>query len=91
MPQGFLLFDFRLTSKDREAIKPENIWLRQGKDSKVISGVFLSRLEVSKEHPVLLGMTVLKSDLNPILGIEVSIKGDHEALKLEFPVETLWK
>lgn len=91
LPQGFLLLDLRLTSKDKSKLSPENIWLRQGNDSKVINGLFLSKLEISKNHPVMMGMTLLKSDFISGRGIEVSITGDHETLQLELPAAVLWK
>jgi len=91
LPQGFLMLDLRLSSKDKEKISPENIWLRQGKDSKVINGLFLSKLDVSKDHPTLVGMTLLKSDLVSGRSVEISLKGSQETLKMSLPAEVLWK
>jgi hypothetical protein len=91
LPQGFLLLDFRITSKTKEKLAPENVWLNQGKDSKVINGLFLSKLDVAKDHPVLMGLTLAKSDLVPDKGVEISIKGYHETVSMSFPPEVLWK
>lgn len=92
LPQGFLLLDLRLASiKDKEKLLPEDIWLRQGKDSKVINGLFLSKLEVTKDRSVMIGMTLLKSDLASDHAIQISIKGERETLKIDLPAEVLWK
>ena len=70
LPQGFILLDLRLTSKGKEKLLPENVWLMQGRDSKVINGLFLSKLEVSKDRPVMMAMTLQKSDLVHDQGVE---------------------
>ncbi len=88
---GFVLLDIRILSKNKEKLMPESIWLKQGTESKVINGLFLSKLEVSKDHPVMLGLTLLKSDLVKDQGVEVSIKGPYETLKMPLPAELLWK
>jgi Conjugal transfer protein len=91
LPNGFLLVDLRLNSNDKEKLLPENVWLRQGKDSKIINGLFLSKLEISKDRPVMIGLTLLKSDLVRDHAVQISVKGDHDTLKMELPAEVLWK
>jgi len=91
LPQGFLMLDLRLLSKSKEKLAPENVWLRQGKDSKVINGLFLSRLNLSQDHPIMVGVTLLKSDLTKDQGAELSIKGEKETIKMDLPTEVLWK
>jgi hypothetical protein len=91
LPQGFLLLDLRLTSKTKEKLTPEKVWLRQGKDSKVINGLFISKLEMTKDRPVMVGLTLSKSDLISNRGVEISVKGEHETVKMDLPAEVLWK
>lgn len=91
LPHGFLLLDLRLNSKDKEKLLPENVWLRQGKDTKVINGLFLSTLEMSKDHPVMIGLTLLKSDLVKGRAVQIAVKGGYETIKMELPAEVLWK
>lgn len=88
--QDSILLDLKLSSKDKEKLSPEKIWLRQGGDSKVINNLFLSKLETSGT-PVLIGLSLMKADLSTDHSIEVSVIGEHEIVKLELPAEALWK
>lgn len=91
LPQGILLLDLRISSKVKEQLLAENIWLRQGKDSKVINGLFISKLDVSKGQPSMIGITLAKSDLVNNRPVEVSIKTARETVSLELPAAVLWK
>ena len=87
--QDAILLDLRLSSKDKEKLSPEKIWVKQGADSKVINSLFLSKLEIS--DPVLIGVSLQTSDLLKDRPIEIVVNGDHETILLELPAEVLWK
>lgn len=91
LPQGQILLDLKILSNAKDKISPENIFLRQGAESKVINGIFLSKLEISKDHPTMLGMTLLKSDLVKNRSIQISVKSEHESVDLTLPEDILWK
>ncbi len=90
--QGFILLDLKLTTSSSETllIKPEDLWILQGGTSKVINGLFLSDLKVSKTKPVLIGISLAKSDLIEKKPIMIELRGKQK-LSLTLQEETLWK
>ena len=61
--EGLIVLDGTLWSKNTHLVKPEDFWLLQGKDSKVISGLYLSNVKVDAGKVISIGLAVSKSDL----------------------------
>lgn len=90
--QGFILLDVKLTTSSNEtvAIKPEDFWIIQSGTSKVMNGLFLSDLKVSKAKPVLIGISLAKSDLIEKKPITIELRGKQK-LSLTLQEGALWK
>lgn len=90
--QGFILLDAKLTTSSGESLtlKPEEFWITQNGSSKVINGLFLSDLKLSKSKPVLVGISLAKSDLVEKKPITIEIHGKQK-LSLTLPEGALWK
>lgn len=89
---GFLLVDFLLKSLDVEKIKidPESLWLNQGKDSKIINGLFLSSEYVDDKNPLQIVMTLNQNDLISEIPATIELKGMN-SISIEIPKEALWR
>lgn len=87
---GFVLIDFLLSASESQTIDPEKIWLMQGKDSKVINGLFLSNQSVDVKSPVQIVITISQKNLVSDCPATIEIKG-QSTLKLDLPVEVLWR
>lgn len=90
--QGFILLDAKLTTSSGESLtlKPEEFWITQNGSSKVINGLFLSDLKLSKAKPVLVGISLAKSDLVEKKPLTIEIRGKQK-LSLTLPEGSLWK
>lgn len=86
-----ILLSCQISAHLKIQIRPEDVWITQNKESKVIHTLFLSRLDVSKNHPAMLGLTILKSDLLKNKPIDLGLKSMEETLSLRLPSEALWK
>ncbi len=87
-PQGFILIEGKLTSKNHAFVKPEQIWVKQGKDSKVIQHLYLSAKSVSTKSPLVLGISLGRGDLDK-KSIEIEIQG-QETVSLSI-AEKAWR
>lgn len=89
---GFILLDAKLTTSSGESLilKPEEFWITQNGSSTVINGLFLSDLKLSKSKPVLVGISLAKSDLAEKKPITIEIRGKQK-LSLTLPQGALWK
>lgn len=89
---GFILIDAILTSKstDSTPFKPDDIWVTQNDTSKIINGLFLSDLKVSKEKPIRLGISLAKSDLKAKVVVTLQLRSSIK-LTLNLPEDILWK
>ncbi len=61
---GTLLVEFAVTSSQKEAFKPEWIWITQGDGTKPIHNLFMSALEVTPQKPLLGVLQLREADLN---------------------------
>lgn len=89
-PQGFLLIEGRFTSNTRFPVKPEQVWVRQGKDSKKIQHLYLSDTMATKDRPVLLGLSINRTDLKEKSAITVELQG-QETLSITIPEGAAWR
>ncbi len=89
---GFILVDFLLKSLDGEKkkIDPDSLWLMQGKDSKIINGLFLSSECVDDKNPLQIVMTLNQNDLISEIPATIEIKGIN-SISIEIPKEALWR
>lgn len=89
-PQGFLLIEGRFTSKTRFPVKPEQIWVKQGKDSRTIQHLYLSDTAATKDRPVLLGLSINRTDLKEKSAITVELRG-QETLSITISEAAVWR
>ncbi len=61
---GILLIEFSITSKKKEAFKPEWIWLTQNGETRPIHNLFLSALEASPLRGISGVLQMREADLN---------------------------
>lgn len=90
--QGFILLDAKLTTSSGESLtlKPEEFLIIQNGSSKVINGLFLSDLKLSKAKPVLVGISLARSDLVEKKPLTIEIRGKQK-ISLTLPEGSLWK
>ena len=62
--EGILLVEFSISSKSKEAFKPEWIWLTQHNETRPIHNLFLSALEVTPQRGISGVMQIREADLN---------------------------
>ena len=89
---GFILIDatlFLKSSKDL-VLKPEAVWIKQGTDSKVVNGLFLSTTKLSREKPILIGISLAKSDLKSKKSVTVEIQLEKK-ISVVLSEDVLWK
>lgn len=86
---GAVLLDGMVSSKATEYIKPQNVWLYQGTTSRVINSLFLSDRKVTRDRPVRVALSVLKSEFDMKIPLILTLKNE-KPLSVELP-ESLWK
>lgn len=86
-----VLLDFNLKSKDPLSIAPENFWIFQDKESKLIYSLFMSDKKVSDSRITQLGLAISKSELKEGRPIQLVFKNKNFNLLIEVPREILWK
>ncbi len=87
---GFFILDGKIKSNENHIIKPEQFWILQDKESKVINGLYLSSLKVTPKYPLEFGISLATTDLNSKLPIVLELRTEPP-LVIEIPVERLWK
>jgi hypothetical protein len=87
---GFFLLEGRLTTKTRFSLKPEQIWIKQGQNSKIIQHLYLSSTTASKDHPILIGISINKEDLKEKTAVTLDLQG-QESLSLTVPEGLVWR
>lgn len=89
---GFILIDARLTTTSSQGIsvKPSDFEIKQGGNSKVINGLFVSDLKLSKDKPVLIGISLAKSDLISKKPVTIELKS-RNTFSLTLAEGLLWK
>lgn len=88
--QGFILIHCTLTSNRGLSLKPSEVSVIQGSSSKVIDGLFISQNHSAKLQPILIGVSLAKSDLEPKKPLTLEVKGKSQ-LSLTIPGDILWK
>jgi hypothetical protein len=90
--RGFILIDARITTTSSQSLslKPDDFEIKQGGRSKVINGLFLSDLKISKNKPILLGISLSKSDLISKKAITLEMKSRNN-FSLTLDEGLLWK
>lgn len=89
---GFILIDATLSLKSSKdlVLKPEAVWIKQGADSRVINGLFLSTTKLSREKPILIGISLAKSDLKSKKSVTVEIQLEKK-ISVVLSEDVLWK
>lgn len=72
-------------------ILPENIWLYQDKESKIVNSLFLSDKTATVRRPIQVGIALSKNDLKEGKSLQLTIKMKESNLSLDVPREVLWK
>lgn len=88
----FVLIDLSLKLKTNEfvTIKPEDVWVYQQDNSKIINSLFLSSAKLSKEKPIRIGISVAKSDLVKGKPLRIEFKGT-KTISITVSEGILWK
>lgn len=88
----FVLLDLSLKLKTNEfvTIKPEDVWVFQGDNSKTVNSLFLSSTKLSRDKPLKIGLSVARSDLVKGKPIRVELKGS-KTNSISISEATLWK
>lgn len=72
---GMLLLDGSLSFKRDVKVKPDQFWLLQGAESKVIESLFLTELEAKKSGVIRFGVSILLGELDPKRPITFQFRG----------------
>lgn len=89
-PQGFLLIEGRLTTKARFSLKPEQVWIKQGNESKTVQHLYLSGTSAAKDQSVLIGLSINRADLREKSPLTIEIQG-QETLAITIPGVSVWR
>jgi hypothetical protein len=87
---GFIILDGKVTSHEPLQLTPEQFWIFQNNESRVINGLYLSSLKVNSKMTVRFGISLAKSDLDfskPIR-LELRLK---PTIGVAISEELLWK
>lgn len=86
---GFVLIHAQLTTKKSYSLQASDIWIWQGKDSKIIDNLFVSRTDLRSDRSSQIGIAIKQSELKaqPLI-FEVKAA---KPLRIEIPKEALWK
>lgn len=87
---GFFILDGKIKSNENHSLKPEQFWILQNKESKVINGLYLSSLKVTPKYPLEFGISLAATDLDSKLPVTLELRTEPP-LVIEIPVERLWK
>lgn len=87
---GFILLSGRIRSKESQTIKPEQFWIYQGNQSKVINGLYLSNTSIAPRSYLDFGVSLALSDLEEKKLIIMELKSNPN-LTLVIPADVLWK
>lgn len=88
----FVLLDLSLKLKPNEfvTIKPEDVWVFQGDNSKTVNSLFLSSTKLTKDKPLKIGVSIARSDLVKGKPILVELKGS-KTNSISISEVALWK
>lgn len=87
-----ILLDLSLIAVNLDTkISPENIWVYQDKESKLINALFLSDKVTNQRRPIQIGIALSKNDLKEGKSLQIAIKTKESNLSLDVPREVLWK
>lgn len=89
---GFVLLDGKLSTNSNQEIlvKPEDFEVKQVGASKVINGLYLSSVKGSKSNPILIGVSLAKSDLMSKKPITVELKSGN-LFSLVLSEDVIWR
>ncbi len=91
IPQGYVFIELTVMGENQTRLNPENIWVYQDSDSKVINGLFISKTELRSKRPVVLGITLARADLVTGKPVSIRVKFSSETLSIEIPKAALWQ
>ncbi|MBL7545110.1 MAG: TrbG/VirB9 family P-type conjugative transfer protein [Bdellovibrionaceae bacterium] len=87
-----ILLDLSLIALNLDTkVSPENIWIYQDKDSKLISSLFLSDKTTTVRKPIQIGIALSKNDLKEGKSLQLTLKMKEFNLSIDIPREVLWK
>lgn len=86
---GFFLLDIEMKSKKSQRLDPGDFWIWQGRESKPMQSLFISRTELKKDQLVFLGISIRRAELKnqPLI---LELKTSPKPLRIEVPKEVLW-
>lgn len=87
---GFFILTGKIQCRECRSIKPENLWVFQESKSKVINGLYLSKLIPTTKNPVEFGISLASTDLKEKKPLQLQFKGEL-TLIMDIPAEVLWK
>lgn len=89
---GFIMIDAKLSIENSKyfSVKPIEFAISQEGVPKVIDSLFLSHLILTKDKPILIGISISKSDLIEKKPIEVELNSNHK-FSITLGEMNLWK
>lgn len=87
---GILLIEFTVTSKTKEAFKPEWVWFTQAGETRPIQNLFLSSLEVTPDRHISGVLQIKHSDINTNLPLRLELRRKRISY-LTIPKANSWK
>lgn len=88
--EGILLIEFSVSSNQKEAFKPEWLWITQSGEMRPIHNLFISALEVAPQRPISGVLQLREIDLNANEPIRVELRRKRTSY-LTIPRVTSWK
>lgn len=90
---GYIILEFSLNSSSEQRASFEKFKIKQGKSYRTIHSLILSHRWMTPDKPISGWLTIRLDDLDSglPLTIEVQTKDQNKFLKLEIPMEVLWK
>ncbi|HEY8271346.1 MAG TPA: hypothetical protein VIG33_10705, partial [Pseudobdellovibrionaceae bacterium] len=88
----FVLIDAKITYSgfETQQVKPDQFWVTQNGVSRVINGLFISDTKVLKNKPLLVGLSLSKSDLESKKPVSIELRGNNK-IKVQIPEATVWQ
>lgn len=88
----FVLLDLSLkvNTNERLSLKPEDIWIYQESNSKVINSLFLSDTKLTKDKPVKIGISLSRSELAKGKPVRIELKGT-KTVSISISEAAVWK
>lgn len=87
---GFFLLNLSVTAKKPLTLEPDDFWVFQGKTSKVLQSLFLSRKGLRKGQTASVGISIKRSELIA-QGLTLEVRKGQKPARLDVAKGLVWK